>query len=205
MTGDKSNQFFELFNRQKANQYSIGITTYRDRIKKLDALKHALESTFKEDIRKAMDADFKKPTLETDLTEIYPVLSEIKFAKKHLKSWMKNQKVETPLALLGASSYIKYEPKGVCLIISPWNFPINLTFGPLVSAVAAGNSVIIKPSEMTPNASKIMAKIVKELFDENEVALLQGDVEVAKELLELPFNHIFFTGSPQVGKIVMKA
>src|SRR5690606_27087071 len=117
----------------------------------------------------------------------------------------KNQTVDTPLGLLGASSYIKYEPKGVCLIISPWNFPINLTFGPLVSAIAAGNTVIIKPSEMTPNASGVMAEIVKELFNDNEVALLEGEVEVSQELLKLPFNHIFFTGSPQVGKIVMKA
>ena len=118
---------------------------------------------------------------------------------------MKLQKVETPLALLGASSYIKYEPKGVCLIISPWNFPINLTFVPLVSAIAAGNTIIIKPSEMTPNASKLMSKIVKELFSEDEVALIEGEVETSEELLKLPFNHIFFTGSPTVGKIVMKA
>ncbi|MEZ4803359.1 MAG: aldehyde dehydrogenase family protein [Gelidibacter sp.] len=205
MTNYKDNRFYDLFNRQSANQYKIGNTTYKERIKKLKALKQALEVTFKDDIRKAMYADFKKPVLETDLTEIYPVLSEIKFAKRNLKAWMKLQRVDTPLALLGASSYIKYEPKGVCLLISPWNFPINLTFGPLVSAIAAGNTVIIKPSEMTPNASKVMSKMVKNLFEENEIALLEGDVEVSKELLKLPFNHIFFTGSPQVGKMVMKA
>lgn len=205
MTENRDNKFNDLFNRQKANQFNVGNTNYKERIKKLDALKHAIEDTYKEDIRKALYADFKKPNLETDLTEIYPVLSEIKFAKRNLKSWMKLQSVETPLALLGASSYIKYEPKGVCLIISPWNFPINLTFGPLVSAIAAGNTVILKPSEITPNASRVMAKIVKELFDENEVALLEGDVAVSEALLKLPFNHIFFTGSPQVGKIVMKA
>jgi len=205
MNDIKDNQFFELFNRQKAHQFNVGNTTYKERLKKLDALKTALETTYKDDIRKAMFDDFKKPHLETDLTEIYPVLSEIKFAKNNLKGWMKDQKVDTPLALLGASSYIKYEPKGVCLIISPWNFPINLTFGPLVSAIAAGNTVILKPSEMTPNASKLMATIVSELFDENEVALVQGEVETSEELLKLPFNHIFFTGSPAVGKIVMKA
>ena len=205
MTEYKDNKFNDLFNRQKVNQFIIGNTTYKERIKKLNALKRVLEVTYKEDIRKAMYSDFKKPNIETDLTEIYPVLSEIKFAKRHLKSWLKLQRVHTPLALLGASSYIKYEPKGVCLIISPWNFPINLTFGPLVSAIAAGNTVIIKPSEMTPNASKVMSAIVRELFDENEVALVEGTVEVSEELLKLPFNHIFFTGSPQVGKIVMKA
>lgn len=205
MTEYRDNKFNDLFNRQSANQYQIGNTNYKERLKKLDGLKRAIEVTYKEEIRKAMYADFKKPYLETDLTEIYPVLTEIKFAKSHLKSWLKLQKVDTPLALLGASSYIKYEPKGVCLLISPWNFPINLTFGPLVSAIAAGNTVIIKPSEMTPNASKIMAIIVRELFKDDEVALIEGDVEVSEELLKLPFNHIFFTGSPQVGKIVMKA
>lgn len=205
MTRYVDNKFSDLFNRQKANQFKIGNSTYKERIKKLDALKNVLEVTFKQKIREAMYADFKKPFLETDLTEIYPVLTEIKFAKSNLKSWMKDQKVDTPLALLGASSYIKYEPKGVCLLISPWNFPINLTFGPLVSAIAAGNTVIIKPSEMTPNASRVMADIVKELYNEDEIALVEGEVEVSTELLKLPFNHIFFTGSPQVGKIVMKA
>ncbi|WP_027125659.1 aldehyde dehydrogenase family protein [Gelidibacter mesophilus] len=199
------NKFNMLFNRQKANQFKVGISTYKERIKKLELLRKALESTYKQKIREAMYADFKKPFLETDLTEIYPVLTEIKFAKSNLKYWVKDQKVDTPLALLGASSYIKYEPKGVCLIISPWNFPINLTFGPLVSAIAAGNTVVIKPSEMTPNASGVMADIVKELFNEDEVALVEGEVEVSEALLKLPFNHIFFTGSPQVGKIVMKA
>lgn len=205
MNNYKDNRFFGVFNAQKTNQYKVGNTTYKERIKKLNALKIALESTYKEAIRKAMYDDFKKPKLEVDLTEIYPVLSEIKFVKQHLKSWMKLQKVETPLALLGASSYIKYEPKGVCLIISPWNFPINLTFIPLVSAIAAGNTVILKPSELTPNASKVMAMILKDLFKEDEIALVEGEVEVSQELLKLPFNHIFFTGSPQVGKIVMKA
>lgn len=205
MENIRDNRFFELFNQQKANQFNIANTSHKERISKLNALKQALEATYKQEIRNAMLADFKKPMLETDLTEIYPVLSEIKFAKKHLKSWMKKQKVETPLALLGASSYIKYEPKGVCLIISPWNFPVNLTFTPLVSAIAAGNTVIIKPSEMTPNASNLMSRIVNDLFPEDEIALVEGEVETSEELLKLPFNHIFFTGSPKVGKIVMKA
>lgn len=201
----QNNSFIELFNRQKAIQYKIGNTSYKERLIKLEKLKHALESTYKTHIREAMYKDFKKPVLETDLTEIYPVLTEIKYVKKHLKSWMKRQPVETPLVLIGASSFIKYEPKGVCLIMSPWNFPINLTFGPLVAAIAAGNTVILKPSELTPNASAVMKTIVDALFDANEVALIEGDALVSEELLQLPFNHIFFTGSPQVGKIVMKA
>jgi len=199
------NSFAELFNKQKSNQYLIGNTSYKERVKKLNALKKAVEFTYKDKIRKALYTDFKKPFTETDLTEIYPVVGEIKHAKGHLKSWMKKQSVETPLALLGSSSWFKYESKGVCLIISPWNFPVNLTFGPLVSAIAAGNTVILKPSEMTPHISKVMSDIVKDIFSENEVALVEGEVEVSQELLKLPFNHIFFTGSPNVGKLIMKA
>ncbi|WP_250435284.1 aldehyde dehydrogenase family protein [Hanstruepera flava] len=199
------NKFASLFDKQKANQFNIGNTTYKERIKKLKKLKHALEYTYKQDIRDALYADFKKPQLEVDLTEIYPVIDEIKYVSSQLKSWLKKEQVDTPLAMLGSSSYIINEPKGVCLIISPWNYPINLTFGPLVSAIAGGNTVILKPSEMTQNTSSLMARIVSDLFDENEIALVEGEVETSQALLELPFNHIFFTGSPAVGKIVMKA
>ena len=200
-----NNSYAGLFDAQKDNQFIVGNTTYKERIRKFKSLKHALEKTYKQEIRDALYSDFKKPMLETDLTEIYPVIDEINFVCQHLKSWLKPQKADTPLALLGSSSWIKNEAKGVCLIISPWNFPVNLTFGPLVSAIAAGNTVILKPSEMTPHTSKVMSKIVNAVFNTNEVALVEGEVEVSQELLKLPFNHIFFTGSPQVGKIVMKA
>lgn len=199
------NRHIELFRKQQAHQFVVGNSSHKERIAKLNALKKAIEATYKDAIRDALYADFKKPSIETDVTEIYPVVSEIKFVTSHLKQWLSNQKVDTPLALIGTSSYIKYEPKGVCLIISPWNFPLNLTFGPLVSAIAAGNTVIIKPSEMTPNTSKVMATIVQSIFKEDEVALIQGDAETSQELLKLPFNHIFFTGSPAIGKLVMKA
>lgn len=199
------NKFWELFEKQRANKYHVGNSNYKQRIRKLNDLKYALEFTYRDQIKQALYNDFKKPFTETDLTEIYQVIGGIKHVKNHLKSWMKKQKVETPLALLGSSSWYIYEPKGVCLIISPWNFPLNLTFGPLVSAIAAGNTVILKPSEMTPNISVVMETIIKDLYDENEVALVNGEVEVSQELLKLPFNHIFFTGSPAVGRIVMSA
>lgn len=199
------NKFFSLFEQQRKNQYVVSATNAKQRIAKLNALKKAIEYTYREKIKEALYKDFKKPYTETDLTEVYQIIGEIKLAKRNLQSWMRKQPVDTPLALIGSSSWIKYEPKGVCLIISPWNFPFNLTFGPLVSAIAAGNTVILKPSEMTPHSSAVMAEVVKAVFPENEVALVQGEVEVARELLQLPFNHIFFTGSPAVGKIVMKA
>ncbi len=193
-----------VFALQKNHQFAVANSTARERIAKLDKLHQAL-LRYKEEIRQAMYQDFHKPAAEVDLTEIYAVTSEIKHTRRHLRRWMKPKRVGTPLAFLGPTSRIVYEPKGVCLIISPWNFPINLTFGPLVSAIAAGNTVIIKPSEHTPHSAAIMKKIIDEIFEEREIALFEGAVETATTLLELPFNHIFFTGAPAIGKVVMAA
>lgn len=199
------NPHYQLFLKQKAQQLKIGNMPYNYRIKQLKKLKIAIEVTYRERVIEALHKDLNKPKVEAELTEIYPIISEIKFAKSNLRQWMRKQRVDTPMSMLGSSSYYIYEPKGVCLIISPWNFPFNLTFGPLVSAIAAGNSVIIKPSEMTPNSSALMAEIITTIFTEEEVTLLEGEVETSTQLLQLPFNHIFFTGSPNVGKIVMSA
>lgn len=193
-----------IFTLQKNNQQQVANSTARDRIKKLDRL-HEAVLKYRTEIQQALYNDFRKHPSEVDLLEIYKVTSDLKHTKAHLSRWMKPHTVATPLSQLGSRSYIHYEPKGVVLIISPWNFPINLTFGPLVSAIAAGNCVMIKPSEHTPHASAIMKKIIGELFPEEEVALLEGDAEVSTELLKLPFHHIYFTGSPEVGKVVMKA
>ncbi|BAO75166.1 aldehyde dehydrogenase family protein [Winogradskyella sp. PG-2] len=205
MTDYRDNPYFNLFSKQKANQYTIGKSTYNQRIKKLNVLQRAVEVTYREHIKEALQKDLSKPVVETELSEIYQIVGDIKFTKTYLHQWMRKQKVKTPLSMLGASSYYLYESKGVCLIISPWNFPFNLTFGPLVSAIAAGNTVIIKPSEMTPHSSALMAKIIADVFKEDEVALVEGEVEASTQLLKLPFNHIFFTGSPNVGKIIMSA
>jgi len=193
-----------IFALQKNNQQKIADTSARDRIKKLDRL-HKVVLKYRTEIQQALYDDFRKHPSEVDLLEIYKVTSDLKHTKAHLSRWIKPHPVATPLSQLGSRSYIHYEPKGVALIISPWNFPINLTFGPLVSAIAAGNCVMIKPSEHTPHASAIMKKIIGELFPEEEVALIEGDAEVSTELLKLPFHHIYFTGSPEVGKVVMKA
>ncbi|WP_274473957.1 aldehyde dehydrogenase family protein [Mangrovimonas aestuarii] len=195
----------QIFQKQFENRFKVGNSTLKERIAKLNNLRYAVEVTYRHKLVDALYTDFKKPKTESDLTEIYPVVSEIKFVCKHLKSWMSKQRVETPIALFGASSWIKYESKGVCLIMSPWNFPVNLTLGPLVSAIAAGNTVILKPSEMTPNASNVLAELIRSIFNEDEVALIEGGAETAQELLKLPFHHIFFTGSPAIGKLVMKA
>jgi aldehyde dehydrogenase (NAD+) len=195
----------EIFKAQSQHQYTLGNSSASQRISRLNALQKAVEKTYRKDLQEALFKDFKKPVIETDLTEIHPVISEIKLIKKQLKSWMLPQRVKTPFVFIGSSSYVIQEPKGVCLIISPWNFPVNLTFGPLASAIAAGNTVIIKPSEMTPHTAAVMAEIVSAVFKPEEVSLFEGDATVAQSLLSLPFNHIFFTGSPTVGKIVMGA
>jgi len=189
----------------KNNQFNVANQSASERKKKLKRLKKAIETTYRDAIREALLKDLRKHQSETDLTEIYPVTSEIKHAISHLSSWTSKQRVSTPIAFLGSSSHIHYEPKGVCLIISPWNFPFNLTFGPLVSAIAAGNPVILKPSEHTPNSSKIIKKIIEDVFDKDEVIVIEGAVETSEHLLALSFNHIFFTGAPSIGKIVMEA
>ncbi len=193
-----------IFLDQQKNSYAVAQTTYSERKAKLTRLLDAVMNN-KTAIREALHKDFQKHESEVDLTEIYPVTNEIKHALSHLRSWMRTQSVSTPLALIGSSSYIKYEPKGVVLLISPWNFPFNLTFAPLVSAIAAGNCIMIKPSEITPHISAVMSKLLSDLFPENEITVIEGDASVATELLDLPFNHIFFTGAPSIGKIVMAA
>jgi len=193
-----------IFKLQQAHQYTVAKTTARERKEKLKRLQKTILSR-KQEIRDALYADFRKHPSEVDLTEIFPVTSEIKHTARHLSKWMRPRRVKTPLALFGTSSYIHYEPKGLALIIAPWNFPINLTFGPLVSAIAAGNCVMIKPSEHTPHASAVTKSIIEEVFDESEVAVIEGGIEASTSLLALPFNHIFFTGAPAIGKIVMEA
>ncbi len=203
-TETSNSEIRRIFDLQKKSQYKVANTTANQRIAKLKKL-HEAVLRYRPQIKDALYKDFRKHPSEVDLTEIYPVTSEIKHVKRDLKTWMRGEDVKTPLAMMGSSSYIRYEAKGIVLIISPWNFPINLTFGPLASAIAAGNTVMIKPSEMTPNASALMGKIVREVFTEDEVSLLEGGVETSTALLKLPFNHIFFTGAPSIGKIVMKA
>lgn len=193
-----------IFALQQANRYAISNTTAKERIAKLKAL---LKLIYRRrlDIHAAHYADFKKPSAEVDLSEIFVVTSEIKHAIRRLKKWMKPKKVRPTLPTFTTSARIRYEAKGVVLIISPWNFPFNLTFAPMVSAIAAGNCMMVKPSEYSSHTARLMKEIAAELFPENEVAFFEGDKEVAAELLKKPFDHIFFTGSPQVGKIVMEA
>lgn len=156
-------------------------------------------------IHEALKADLGKSETETDISEVFPVITEVKDAVRNLADWVAPEPIDAPITYLGTTSEIQYEPKGACLIIGPWNYPFNLTVGPLVSCLAAGNTAILKPSELTPNTSRLISKLVNEFFDEDLVTVVEGDAQVATQLLKLPFHHIFFTGSTSVGKIVMRA
>lgn len=193
-----------IFKIQRDNASAIALSTAKERVEKLKKIQVYVLAQVAE-IQQAMYDDFRKPSAEVMLGEVYSITTEIKFACKNLKRWMQPQRLDTPLGLIGTSSYIKHEPKGNVLIISPWNYPLGLAIKPLISAIAAGNVSILKPSEMTPNTSRFIKKMIGDLFPENEIAVIEGDAIIATELLTLPFNHIFFTGSPAVGKVIMRA
>ena len=197
-------EVLSVFQAQRLNTQNLKNTTAKERIAKLKALKKLILE-HREDIHKAVYADFKKSSPEADLGEIFGVLGTITHAVGHLKKWMRPKRVPVPLNMLGTKAKVYYEPKGVALIISPWNYPFQLAIDPLCYAIAAGCTAIVKPSEMTPNTSALMKKMLAKLFKEDEVAVFEGDANVAQVLLKQPFDHIFFTGSPMLGKIVMKA
>ncbi len=198
------NQIKRIYLQQQQNKRNIILTDAETRIAKLKKIEGWILS-HRTEISAAVDADFKKSPAEVESQEIFLVLSEIRHAVRHLKSWMKPKSTRRTLPLITVRTWIQYEPKGLVLIISPWNFPFLLAAGPLVSALAAGNCIIIKPSEFSPHTSRLVRTMVTELFLENEVAIICGTKEVAGELLKYPFNHIFFTGSNVVGKVIMSA
>ncbi|MEO9868981.1 aldehyde dehydrogenase family protein [Ekhidna sp.] len=197
-------QIHDLFHRIKTHSIEKRKSTLSERKKLLKTLGDWILN-HRTQIQEAVHRDLQKPHQETDLTEIFVVLSEIRKAKKNLRSWMMSKPAATSLTYLGTKAETFYEPKGACLIIAPWNYPFQLAIGPLVSAIAAGNTVIVKPSEFSENTSILIKQMCDEVFQSNEVSVILGAVEESKELLSLPFDHIFFTGSPQVGKIVMSA
>ena len=197
-------QIDRIFQLQRKNSLKLrreSVKARKDRLRKLNNWLFAN----RERIKQAVHQDFKKPLLEVDTTELYPVIAEIRHVLSHLDDWAKPTKIDAPISYLGTRSEIRYEPKGVCLIIAPWNFPFNLCIGPLISCLAAGNTAILKPSELTSATSKLVSEMIPEIFKEDEVAVIEGGVEVSGYLISLPFDHIFFTGSPAVGKVVMAA
>ncbi len=157
------------------------------------------------EIIEALYQDFKKPAFEAVLTETHYVISDLKDTIKKIDSWAKPKKVLPSILNFPSRDYIYSEPYGKVLIISPWNYPFQLALCPLIAAVSAGNSVVLKPSELTPNTSKIIAEIIAEVFEKNHVDVVEGGIKESQNLLSLRWDYIFFTGSVAVGKIVAKA
>jgi aldehyde dehydrogenase (NAD+) len=193
-----------IFAAQQAHRPVMARTTAKERIARLQKLSDCMIRR-KPEIEAAMWADFRKGPTEVTVSEMSPVLAEIRHVKRHLVGWMRDKQVDTPITSFGASTWIQYQPKGVCLLLSTWNYPFNITLGPLVMAIAAGNCVMVKPSEFAVQSSALIKSIIEECFPPEEVAVFEGGVPVSQVLFDLPFDHIFFTGSPAVGKLVMAA
>lgn len=196
--------YSEILNNQKSFFYSGATMSISFRKKMLKTLKKLILDNEKE-ILAAVYADLKKPDFENQLTETQFSLWEIDYLLKNLTNWKKAHYVETPLFHKPGYSFIKPEPLGISLIISPWNYPFQLLMAPLAANIAAGNCAILKPSEVSPNTSATIAKLIPQYFNPEYIAIIEGGVSETSELLKLKFDHIFYTGSSQVGKIVMTA
>jgi aldehyde dehydrogenase (NAD+) len=200
----KLEEILRVYDAQQKNRQNVKNTSAKERKAKLKKLKDTVLE-YRPKIEAAVYADLHKPSVETSYAEIFNVVSECRFAIENLDEWMEEKQVDTPLLFVGTSSKIISEPKGVCLILTPWNYPFQMPAQHLVGCIAAGNTAIIKPSEFTPNTGLIVKEIMGKVFAENEVAVVLGDYTVSTELLKLKFDHIHFTGSPAVGKTVMRA
>jgi len=202
-TQDTFAEMARTFARQRAHQWEMKATTAEERKERLRRLKSAVEAHGNE-IVTAVKQDTRKPESEIRITELLNVLANIERNINNLEDWMKPVEV-LPSLNKNDRAQIVHEARGVCLILGPWNFPLGLVMGPLAAAIAAGNCCIVKLTDLCPATARVAGKIIKEACDEKEVALFEGGVDVATALLDLPFDHIFFTGSTRVGKLVMAA
>ncbi|GAB2468975.1 aldehyde dehydrogenase family protein [Jatrophihabitans fulvus] len=174
------------------------------RLDQLAALQRMLverEAEFVEALR----MDLGRPAPEAWLADLAPVSAEIRHASKHLRTWMRPTRVPVPLAVQPGRAWYQYEPLGVVLVIAPWNYPLQLGLGPIVAALAAGNCVVLKPSEVASACASVLARVLPKYLDPEAVAVVEGAVDETHELLDQGFDHCLFTGSPEVGKIVMAA
>ena len=193
-----------LFSSQLEKHSSLAKSTHGDRKQKLKRLLDNFMSMEQEAID-ALSLDMKKSPTESIISEVLGVKAEADFAIQNLKKWMRSKRVPSPSTILFTSGWVRPEPKGSILILSPWNYPILLCLNPLIAAIASGNTAVIKPSEFTPASGAFLKKLIERTFDPSEVAVVLGDEKAAIELLSHPFNHVMFTGSPSTGKLVMSA
>lgn len=193
-----------ILNKQRAFFMSQKTKNVNFRIEQLKKLREIIKQKENE-ICKALELDLGKSNTESYMTEIGMVLEDLRYVIKHTKKWTKKEYHIAPLAQFPSTSFRIAEPYGLTLIISPWNYPFLLTIQPLVGAISAGNCAIIKPSEYSQYTSKIIKDIIEEVFNEEYVAVILGEKEVAEKLLKNKFDYIFYTGSTRVGKIVMES
>lgn len=200
---DLADDIRRTFEAQRMHQWEVKASDAATRAAKLERLKAAVLA-HADDIVAAVQRDTRKPEGEIRVTEVLNVVGNIQLNIDSVAEWMQPTEV-VPSKVETDKAMIVPEARGVCLVLGPWNFPLGLTLGPVAAAVAAGNCCMVKLTDLCPETAKVAKAIVEEAFEANEVAVFEGDVSVAEALLELPFNHIFFTGSTRVGRIVMAA
>ena len=208
-TANEMNRVLEL---QKQLNITEGAPSAALRLDRLDRC-ISMVSAYKKEIVESMQDDFgNRDPIMSATTEVDSVIGPMVHAKKNLKKWMKSEKRKASIAgtgpllsLTGAKALINYQPKGVVGVISPWNFPVNLALAPLAGIIAAGNRVMLKPSELTPSSSDLMKKMINEYFEESEIAVFTGDPEVGAAFSALAFDHMLFTGGTEIAKHVMRA
>lgn len=193
-----------IFDAQRANRLALKKSSAADRSARLLRLREAIVARIDE-IDAALHGDLRKSKLGERNSEIFGVLHDLDEAVANLDRWMADEIVEPSPQFAGNHTRIQYEPRGTVLLLGPWNFPFALVFAPLVPIIAAGNTCIVKPNELQPKTSAVVAAIIRQVFPNNEVAVFEGGIPVAEALQELPFDHVFFTGSPAIGKRVMAA
>ena len=199
---DEARRIFDLQHAASRRGQPADLRLRRDRLERLRAVVADNEAAFAQ----AISDDFGiRSRTETELLEVVPTVSAIRHARKHVARWMRPERRRVGPLFQPASAWVRHEPLGVIAIISPWNYPLQLAFSPLVDALAAGNRAMLKPSELTPAFSELLQRLIAERFDEAEVAVVTGGVEVGQAFADLPFDHLLFTGSTQVGRKVYQA
>ncbi len=195
----------DVFELQKRAWAELGALSIERRDETLGALADGLVRRADEFARVIAQDFGHRSSHETKLADIYPVVAALRHARKHFRRWMKPRRRPIQMMFQPASGRVHHQPLGLVGIISPWNYPVQLALSPLAGALAAGNRIMVKPSELTPRTSALLAQVIGDVFDQSEVAVVQGGVEMAQAFARLKFDHLFFTGSTAVGSEVMKA
>ncbi|MFC4452825.1 aldehyde dehydrogenase family protein [Deinococcus sonorensis] len=194
----------DRFALQRAARWTVARSSVAERRALLQRLYSAIKAQ-RGPLAAALARDLGKSRAEAELSELRPVLDELRHLRHHLAGWMRPQRVATPPILAGSRSEIQSQPQGQVLVMSPWNYPFYLAIMPVVGALAAGNTVMLKPSEKAPHTAQALQRLLEGVVPPTLVSVVQGDAAVAQALLELPFDHFFYTGGARVGRLVMEA